>query len=185
MKTALCIALAVLFLGESVTAGQDAGCVFNGSDDKTRGKPVIFGKEVTVPSLKLHFVRKQTGQPVTPAAVDIHYYWQWIAHPYPEHSSGAWVDAEERLKCTPRSSEMIVPARTIQPRGWYIGRYTSMPWQKPKLSRVEIVTEVEGCAPRLIIEAGELARFKNTAATLILPCAGRAEVKFEPSTRSK
>jgi hypothetical protein len=43
----------------------------------------------------------------------------------------------------------------------------------------EIVFEYDHCAPRPIIKAGDLAKYKDATAVVTLPCAVRAEVTFE------
>ncbi len=171
------------------TQGGEGPCSFDGSDDLKRGKPQIFGKDFLVPPLHLRFVRKETGKPVIPKIVHVSYGWKWIEYPYPEHSWGAWSDAGEAFQCsTGGSNELVVPARTVKPRGWYDGKYTRFPHnlsgsKRPKFDGVVIVVEFDNCRPRLVISAGELDDYKGTAATLKLPCTWPVEVQFEQSPK--
>lgn len=150
----------------------------------TRGEPVIFGKEFQVPELHMRFVDAATGKPVIPKVVDVHYYWLWLEWPYPEHDWGAWSDAEDWVKCATGSDQLVVPTHRVKPRGWYNGKYTKFPYtlsgsKEPKFDRLEIVFETENCAPRLIVPARDIRRFKDRTAVVKLPCAGWAEVEFE------
>jgi len=156
------------------------GCSLHMSEDDSLGKPVIFGEDYLVPTLRLRFVDEKTGMPVAPKVVNIHYYWLWLAYPYPEHEWGAWEDGEEWVQCTGGQSEIIIPERTTRTRGWYNGKYTRFPWpKKPKFDRLEIVIEFDHSAPRLIVEKGDLSRYKNSIAIVKLPSAGRATAQFE------
>jgi len=154
--------------------GAGGNCSLYGTDDATRGSPVIFGKQFAVPALRFRFLDKKTGRPFVPKMVNVHYLWLWIEHPYPEHDWGAWSDAEDWVQCSSKTQDdLIVPARTIQPRGWYSGRYTFFPWRQPKFDRLEIVIEHgQGCGPILTVKARDLDRFRDATAILKVPCAG-------------
>lgn len=151
----------------------------------TRGTPVIFGKDFEVPQLQMRFVDPKSGEPITPRVVSVHYYWLWLEYPYPEHDWGAWSDAEDSVKCsTGGDNELVVPTRTIRPRGWYDGKYTRFPYtltgsKKPRFDGLEIKIEFGECAPYLIVKERDLAKYKNRTAVLKLPCAGYPEVTFE------
>jgi hypothetical protein len=145
---------------------------------------VVFGKEFRVPELRMRFVDAETGKPVIPKAINVHYYWQWVEWPYPEHAWGAWSDAQDWVKCTTDDDQLVIPAHTVKPRGWYNGKYIKFPYtlsgsKDPKFDRLEIVFEFEKGAPRLIINEKELVRYKGVTAVVKLPYAGRAAVKFE------
>lgn len=161
-------------------------CALYASTDQDHhlGKPVVFGKEYTVPALHLRFVDEETGRPVTPRAIDVHYYWEWLEYPYPEHPQGAWSDAEEWVRCTTTTSQAFVPARTIRPRGWYDGKHARFPWPRmPRFDRLEIVISFDHSAPRLIIRARQLERYEHAVAVVKLPPAGRATVQFEKNSK--
>jgi hypothetical protein len=156
-------------------------CSLYGSDDKSRGRAVIFGKNYEVPELHLRFIDQSTGKPISPKYVNVHYVWLWLEYPYPEHPWGAWSDAEDWVRCTTGESETTVPAFTVKPRGWYAGKYAKFPSErKPKFDRIEIVMELEKCAPRLVIKSSELSRYRNATAVVKLSCGAPEEVTFEP-----
>ena len=160
--------------------GGGWNCSLYASEERNRGNPVIFGKQFAVPALRFRFLDEKRGQPFVPKMVNVHYYWLWIEYPYSEHAWGAWSDAEDWVQCSTKSQDdLIVPARTIQPRGWYSGRYTFFPWRQPKFDRLEIVIEHARCAPRLIVEARDLDRFRDATAIVKLLCAARPEVEFQ------
>lgn len=153
-------------------------------------KPVIFGKDFQVPELHMRFVDAATGKPVIPKVVNVHYYWLWLEWPAPEHAWGAWSDAQDWVKCTTGGDDqLVVPARTVKPRGWYDGKYTQFPYnliqdKSPKFDRLEIVFEFGKGAPRLIVDRKELARYKDSTAVLKLPYAGHAQVQFEKRSKT-
>ena len=117
--------------------------------------------------------------------MNIHYYWEAIVYPATEAPWGAWTDFGEWIRCLPGGRrEIAVPAFTVTPRGWYDGKYTKFPWaKKPRFHQIEIVFDYNRCAPRLIIEAGELGTYKDATALVKLPCAGRAAVTFERTSK--
>jgi hypothetical protein len=166
------------------TPGSNAECRFDGNTDVTKGKPVIFGDDFHVSELHLRFVNKETRRPIIPKAVHINYGWKWLEYPYPEHAWGAWSDASESVLCsTGGASELLVPARTVKPRGWYEGKYTRFPYiltgsKKPKFDGIVIVVEFDNCTPRLEVEAKDLDRYKDTTAVIKLPCQWPVEVEF-------
>lgn len=175
----------LLGLGSGVVAQSSSvceGCSLYGSEDKSRGQAVIFGREYHVPGLHLRFLDQATGKPISPKYVNVHYYWLWLEYPYPEHPWGAWSDGEDWVRCaTEGQSEITVSAFTVKPRGWYAGKYTKFPSEKkPRFDRIEIVIELEKCAPRLVIKSGELSRYRNATAIVKLSCGVPEEVTFEP-----
>jgi hypothetical protein len=160
-----------------------AACVLRATEDQSRGTPVIFGSASAVPEIRLRLVDQAAGRAITAADVNVNYYWKWIEYPYPEHEWGAWSDARDWVQCSIQSKgEVVIPAFTVKPRGWYAGKYTKFPWlRKPQFDRIEIVFEFGHCAPRLIIKAGDIRRFDGKSALVQLPCAGRADVRFSDS----
>ena len=162
-------------------APDNDSCALRATEDESRGTPVVFGPVVRVPELRFRFVDRVSGAPVTLRDVNVNYYWKWIQYPYPEHEWGAWNDARDWVQCVAQKrSEVHVPPFTVKPRGWYDGKYTKFPWpRRPKFDRLEIVFEYGQCAPRLIVESSDLQNFTGAIAVVQLPCAGRAEVKFE------
>src|SRR5689334_188425 len=109
---------------EAVPEPEESNCTLASSIDTTKGKPLVYGDSFRVPSLRLRFVKKSTGESVVPKAVHIHYLWKWLEYPYPEHGWGAWVDAEELVNCTPSGrATLSVPELIVRPRGWYDGKY--------------------------------------------------------------
>ncbi len=171
---ALLLTLAKCCIGQSM-------CTLLSGEEQTRGEPVIFGQEVRVPDLNLRFIDAGTRTPISPKKVEVHYYWQWIMYPAAEHAWGAWADGQDRVRCEPAGRvEITVPAFTVKPRGWYSGKYTSFPWpKKPHFARIEIVIEFDRWAPRLMIDASDLNKYRGTTAIVRLPRAGRATVVFE------
>jgi len=173
-------AVAVAGLAE----GQEM-CSKYASLDGSRGKPVIVGKPYEVPELKLRFLSAMTGKPVSPDAVNVHYYSQWLMVPAPENSSGAWSDVDDWVRCVPGGqTEITVPRFTVNPRGWYDGKYLKFPYtltgsKQPRFDRIEIVVEVDRSAPRLIIQEADLKQYRGAIAVVRLPSAGRAKVQFE------
>lgn len=153
-------------------------------------KPVIFGKDFQVPELHMRFLDAETRKPLIPKVVNVHYYWLWLEWPAPEHAWGAWSDAQDWIKCTTGGDDqLVVPARTVKPRGWYNGKYTKFPYtlsgsKEPKFDRLEIVFEFEKGAPRLIIDRKDLNRYQDAVAVVKLPYAGHAEVQFEKRTKT-
>lgn len=145
-------------------------CKASGSVDGVRGKPLIYGEEYKVPALRLRFVERGSGRAVIPQAIHVHYYWQWIQYPYPEHEWGAWVDADELVSCsTDQTDRLNIPEPIIKPRGWYDGKYVDFPWKKkPRFDRVEIAIERGGDFPRIIIQKKELSKYIDTLATVQL-----------------
>lgn len=177
--------LMLLGVGPGVVAQSNTACKrcsLYGSEDKSRGQAVIFGRKYDVPELHLRYVDKATGKPISPKHVNVHYYWEWLEYPYPEHPWGAWSDAEDWIRCTTEGeSEITIPAFTVKPRGWYAGKYTRFPSEKkPRFDRIEIVIELENCAPRLMVKSNELSRYRNATALVKLSCGEPEEVTFEP-----
>lgn len=164
--------------------GGKAECHFDGSTDATKGKPVIFGDDFQVPELHLRFVNRETGKPLIPKAVHVNYGWKWLEYPYPEHAWGAWSDGSESVLCSiAGTAELVVPPRTVKPRGWYEGKYTRFPYtltgsKKPKFDGIVIVVEFGSCMPRLEVEANDLDRYKDATAIIKLPCQWPVEVEF-------
>ncbi len=177
---------AVMMLGITLAgslpllAGE--GCSSYAKTDQQRGPAVVFGDAFNVPLLRFRFV-DAAGNPHVPKTVDIHYYWQWLEYPYPEHSWGAWSDAEEWVRCTPlANNELVVSGQAIKPRGWYDGKYTHFPWaRRPRFDRLEVVVE-NGSAARIKISKSDLERYRGSTAVVKLS-NGTADVSFVKAPR--
>jgi hypothetical protein len=170
--------ITVLLLHSNLGIAQNS-CSAYSKTDQQLGSPLLWGDPYNVPELKLRFI-DGSGKPRIPKSIDVHYYWQWLAYPYPEHSWGAWENAEEWVQCTTGGgqNDLRVPAITIKPRGWYEGKYTRFPWnKKPKFDRLEIVIEYDGHTPRLVIAKSELKKYRDALAIVKLE-KGLAEVVF-------
>ena len=161
--------------------GASKDCALAPSIDVTKGSPLIYGIPYLVPALELKFVEKATGKSTTPRAVRVHYYWQWLEYPYPEHEWGAWVDGEELMNCTLSGGNVLkVPALLVKPRGWYDGKYTRFPWRKnPHFDRLEImIDQGGGDFSRIIVHKNDLNRYRVSEATVELS-SSPPNVKFD------
>lgn len=165
---------------------KDGTCALSQSIDNRKGTPLIYGDPYRVSSLELKFVEKSTGASISPKAVHIHYYWQWLEYPYPEHEWGAWVDGEELLTCTSLGKDTLkVPELLVKPRGWYDGKYVRFPWsKKPHFDRLEIVVEQGGDFPRIIVHKSDLQKYRASIATVELS-SGPPEVRFDEKRSHK
>lgn len=177
MTKGLLVILPVLLF---VQFGHSQNCSMTGSADDTLNKklgpPVIFGQSISIPSMVLHF-DAQDGS--TPQSVELRYQWQWIQYPYPEHSWGAWVTSSETVECNSPGANLTVPARTVAPRGWYKGKYTALPWRKPKFQQIEMVVAWEAnCSQRVMLDDQLLKKFQNSDAVLKKSCGEPIETKF-------
>lgn len=170
---------------KAVFQDVQSSCTLAPSVDSTKGTPLIYGDPYQVPSLELRFVEKATGKSITPKAVHIHYYWQWLEYPYPEHEWGAWVDGEELVKCTLAGGSVLkVPELLVKPRGWYAGKYTRTPWRKnPHFDRLEImIDQGGGDFARIIVHKNDLNKYRVSGATVELSI-GPPNVKFDQRRR--
>lgn len=96
---------------------------------KSVDNPVTFGDPFTVSAITINFVSADTHEPLVPDKVDVFYIWNWLEYPYPEHSWGAWSNAYDIIQCEPiNTPRLVIPSRTVLPRGWYKGFYTWFPW---------------------------------------------------------
>lgn len=167
--------LATLLLSGSTMAEQ---CKFAGKDDETinprMGQPVIEGQPFVVPLMNWRF---ESLSP--PTIVEVRYQWQWIDYPYPEHPFGAWLTSEEMVECQMADLSLQVPAWTVRPRGWYKGKYTSLPWSKPRFHQVEfkIVWE-RNCSQTILLSPRMLGKFRDHDAVLKRSCGAPEEIKF-------
>lgn len=157
--------------------------------DRPPHEAVIFGKEFPVPELHLRFINQETGKPITPKVVHVAYGWKWLEWPYPEHAWGAWSDAQDSVECTTGGdNELVVPERTVKPRGWYNGKYAKFPYTlsgKPYFDGLVVVVEFgNDCRPRLAISRKDLDKYRNTVAVLKLPCQWPVEVEFEKRSKA-
>lgn len=156
-------------------AGQ---CRFAGKYDdsvnKRMGPPIIQGRAFIVPSMKWRF---ESSAP--PNVLEIRYEWQWIDHPYPEHPFGAWLTASETVECRPIGASLEVPEWTVRPRGWYNGKYTMLPWSKPRFHQVEVVIEWDrNCRQTVLLSPQALAKFREHEAIVTKSCGVPEEIKF-------
>jgi hypothetical protein len=172
-------------LSENGYAGRRAGPSPYGGPD-TSADPVIFGEEFTVPELHMQFVHMKTGNSLVPTVIDVRYFWQWLEYPYADYPRGAWSDAEDWVKCmTGGDNQLVVPAYTVKPFGWYDGKYTKFPYtltgsRKPRFDRLEIVINFDDRQPdRLIMRRNELRRYNDARATIRLFNDGYPQVEFE------
>ena len=179
--------MSLVVVASAQNPGNGGACTFYRNTVGMREeKPTIFGKEFLVPELHMRFVDAKTGKPLIPRVVTVFYLWRWLEYPYPEHGWGAWGEAGELFRCsTGGATQLVVPARTIKPRGWYDGKYTKFPYtllgsKKPKFDSLEIMIQFGDCAPRIIVKARDLDRYKGSTATLKLYCQWPpVEVEFE------
>lgn len=150
------------------------------SEDAEHGTPLIWGKQYEVPSMHFVLLDKESGRPLSPKKILITYYWLWLKYPSIEMPWGAWTDADDFLECFPEGeTEIIVPAHTVKPRGWYDGKYVRFPWpKKPHFDRIEIEFIYNNCSPNLILRAKDIEKLKTSIAVLTLPCGGRASVQY-------
>lgn len=171
VRVGACLVLAAVFC-----CGQRCELVSKEDDslNKRAGPPVIHGAPFEVPAMVWKFL-----SPVVPQAVEIRYQWQWIQHPYPEHPFGAWVTSGETVECQEPSVDLIIPARTVQPRGWYQGKYTKLPWSKPKFHQVEFVIAWErNCRQTVLLSPRMLSRFRDHDAVLERSCGAPEKIHF-------
>jgi hypothetical protein len=165
----------VLLVGSSSNFAQS--CILSWKDDsmlnKSLGEPVIEGKPFIVPAMTWRFLSAKAPELVMPR-----YQWEWIKFPYPDRPFGAWNVGEEVFECTAPSLEMTVPSHTIKPRGWYKGKYTALPRQKPRFYQIEFkVTWERDCSQTIFLEPSQLKKFKDHIAVLKRDCSGR-EITF-------
>ena len=171
----ICFGIAVCSYGQK--------CELAWKDDDTLngrlGKPVIFGGAFKVPALAWKF-----ESPTAPQSIEVRYQWLWIQYPYPEHAFGAWETGEETVACSELSLEMTIPAHTVQPRGWYKGKYTALPWLKPKFDQVEFVIVWDrNCEQRLMLGPKLLSNFRDHEAVLKRSCGAPEQIHFVRSKK--
>lgn len=168
-------ALATVLLAGSIMAEP---CKFAGKDDATinprMGQPVIEGQPFLVPLMNWQF--ESLGPPTI---IEVRYQWQWIDYPYPEHPFGAWLTSEETVECQMTDLSLQVPAWTVRPRGWYKGKYTALPWSKPRFHQVEfkIVWE-RNCSQTLLLSPRTLEKFRDHDAVLKRSCGAPEQIRF-------
>ncbi len=144
------------------------------SINKRMGVPIIHGKPFPVPSLTWRFVGD-----VPPKLVEVRYQWQWIDYPYPDHAFGAWLTSGETVECREPSLRLEVPARAVQPRGWYQGTYTLLPWSKPRFHQVEFVVEWgRNCRHTVMLSPQLLEKFRDHDGVLPRSCGEPVEIRF-------
>ncbi len=163
--------LVCLLWGSSSGYGQS--CVLSWKDDsmlnKRLGEPVIEGVSFTVPAMTWRFISEKAPELVTPR-----FQWEWVEFPYPDRPFGAWNVGEEVFECAAPSLEMTVPSHTIKPRGWYKGKYTSLPGQKPRFYQVEFkITWERDCSQTIFLSPKQLKKFQDNFAVLKRGCSGR------------
>lgn len=169
--------LASIWLPLAMNLCHGQGCQLTSKADDTINKrvgpPVIQGTPFHVPAMQWRFLGG------SPQAVEARYQWQWIEYPYPEHPFGAWVTAGETVECPNPGAEMTVPAHTVQPRGWYKGTYTALPWSKPRFHQVEFVIIWErNCEQRLMLSPRTLLKFRDQEATIKRTCGVPESMHF-------
>jgi hypothetical protein len=148
------------------TPVEESPCSFHGESYNARA-PVIVAPPVRVPELRLRLVDAQSGRDQRPARVYVRYIWEWLEYPYPEHPRGAWSGADEEVRCEPEGASLIVPARTVQPRGWYEGRFA----RTPRFDRLELLIQLPTCTlPDITIRHTDLPRFEGAQVTAKVAC---------------
>jgi hypothetical protein len=167
---------ALLLLGGVATAQEaTVGCeLFAAAEENPLGgkqsDPVIFGKPYGVPDLHLQF--EEDGNVMRPSKIAVYYIWNWLEYPYPDHPFGVWSSAHDWFNCNVgENGKLTVPSFTVKPRGWYKGFYIYFPWpKKPHFDHVELTLHVEGCAPKLQIDAEDLKRYTGARAIVKVSC---------------
>ena len=145
------------------------------------GAAVIFAAPVGIPAFRLRFVDSKSGKQVTPTKVSVAYGWRWLEYPYPEHSWGAWSEADDLVECEPPSTELEIPAFEVRPRGWYDGKYTRFPFsKKPAFTGIGIVIQLGGCTTRATITPKEALRLHSRSAVFKANCAGESSISIQP-----
>ena len=183
MKSFFSLIIFIFAGGQFVPANAQATkpmCTLHATTEQSKGHAVIFGNEAVIPTIHLRFIDATNGKPLSPKSVDVHYYWQWLEYPYPEHAWGAWSDGEDWVRCDALegSNELSIPERVIKPQGWYDGKYVHFPSnRKPRFDRLEIVIEREGYSPRILIQSRDLQKYKGSVATVKLS-SGPPTVSF-------
>lgn len=190
MRRTICILSGLLLcLVVHMCASENGGCKLgviaddNGLSSIT-GKPpgpaVIFGGAVKVPTFRLRFVDKKTGEMLKPDEVSLAYGWKWLQYPYPEHSWGAWSGASDLVTCTGTAGEISVPAFEVKPRGWYNGKYAKFPLaRKPSFTGITVTVTVAGCSPRVTISAEEARGLQGRTVVVKVDCHGESKVTYQ------
>jgi hypothetical protein len=115
-------------------------CLIEDFGFKDPGPPAVVGEKVLVPKLRLTVLSSKTSHSQPGKQVILRYTWNWFEYPYPEHPLGVWSDAYDVLSCkTDNDGSVIVPSRSVLPRGWYAG------WRsfgrKPSFKYIELSVE--------------------------------------------
>lgn len=165
--------LAGLLLAGSMT-GQSCKLIEK-SDDNFNRPPVIEGQTINV--AEMNWLFEAVGPP---SVVEVRYQWEWIDYPYSEHPWGAWVTAREVVECQQTGLTLQVPARTVRPRGWYKGKYTSFPWSRPpRFHQVEFkVVWERNCSQTLLLSPKTLEKFRDHDAVLKRSCGAPEQIRF-------
>ena len=171
----MCIMMAEL----GMAAQQSNSCVLEVQPEN--GEAVVFGKEYKVPDLKIQVLDKVSGRLLTPKAIDVFYIWDWFEYPATDHPFGTWDQSSEIIHCADyQNGDIIIPAYTVKPRGWYNGVYARLPWpKKPQFKHLEINVYLPQCTvPRIKIEPGELKQYQRNQAVWRVSCKEIVEVLF-------
>ena len=169
-----CAFLAVLVAMHCLGQRCELASKADDSLNKRVGEPVIQGKPFPVPAMTWRF-----SSAAPPEALEVRYHWQWIDYPYPEHPFGAWVTSTETVECRKTGLTLEVPARTVQPRGWYQGTYTALSWSKPKFHQVEFVIVWErNCRQTVMLSRRIVHKFRDHEAVLKRSCGALEEIQF-------
>lgn len=163
-------------------------CVWLENENKCVNRaPVIFGKPVRIPNLKIQLYSRDQMQVALDAEVTIKYQWQWLEYPYPEKLRGAWSDANVITKCKANESGYIYLAEyNLTPSGWYKGffsigmqpRFTEL-WIK--VFHSEKSSQGRSCTGEASINSKDLESCKRLGkceVAIIFGCSTRTTIEW-------
>lgn len=137
----------------------------NSMPDISPGDAVIFGRNLIVPTLRFQLIDGESGKPLQPELLTVHFGWRWLRYPYPEHAWGVWENAADQIDCKVDAQGWVTtPRHEVKPRGWYAGVYTKFPWQrKPMFDGVSVtMRSKEHLFPNFSLSDRELERMQHT-----------------------
>jgi len=143
------------------------------------GPAILFSDPVVVPAFQLRFVDEESGKPIVPLKITISYSWKWLQYPYPEHSWGAWSVASDIVECFEPNTEISVPEFTVNPRGWYDGKYTKFPFsKKPSFTGIHIAFNIanNNYFPYAEISPKEVKKLKDKTVIVKVKRYGKCDI---------